>query len=815
MVIYACKFSTEESTNPQGGCSPPLSDPTIMKKKLLCGILAAILLLSAMACTGGGSDTETDTDTPDTTVTLPDSEAPTAEPTDTPTEEATEPETDPEPETEPPIEIEVPAYEDIGLADKLAGTDERVSLDYRFDTMTQALSQIKTDSNLVFTTNGEIAKDGHGITAAAGVWNAVGFRTELDRAYTAEATLYNHGASASTTSSVMLGTRVKTAGNLFIDSGIWVSVNNGNAHIYIHNVFSVSLGSDLGFDAKNGVAVRFEDSGDEIAVYVADQHLATVRIDSAANAITVVDPAGTELAACNAERVAHGDTRGYVRAMQHFADSSVARLSLSYGDVLPYAPADTVTELRDGLTYLLREKVQYKTAYPITRKDGVVLLDAKTTASLLGFDYSETDTAATLTMDGNTLTFTVDQASVSFNGNTHSFPTVVKRGGSILIAADYVARWLGYTVKAEGDSVYIAASEAKLTKEKVQEMSDLYQLYRDVIYNYDDVEADQIGVGKFEKTPYEDRQVGIAYSTWHTTSRKWGEGTWDLPLDGPYLSDDREVIYKHGILLRDAGIDFIFVDWTNNTNYDPPSMREHRADFRMIEEATDVLFEVWSTIEGAPKICIFAGPGHTGQESVNNGNHQKKVDQIWRDYVEKYPDLYYQYEGKPLLMCYGATPNQYGARPKWTDDRFTVRWVTGYVGQQSGLFDNTIHKSRAFWSWEERGTQTFTVVDNRVECVTCTAASRKQGNEGESGYIPAYGRQNGLTLKKQFQRANDLGAGMVILVSWNEWSTGEQPSVEVSKDLEPSQVHGTFYYDLLCEQIKKFKGQIPLADTAD
>ena len=49
---------------------------------------------------------------------------------------------------------------------------------------------------------------------------------------------------------------------------------------------------------------------------------------------------------------------------------------------------------------------------------------------------------------------------------------------------------------------------------------------------------------------------------------------------------------------------------------------------------------------------------------------------------------------------------------------------------------------------------------------------------------------------------------MVILVSWNEWTKGEQPSPEESKDLEPSKIHGTFYYDLLCEQIKKFKGQI-------
>ena len=56
---------------------------------------------------------------------------------------------------------------------------------------------------------------------------------------------------------------------------------------------------------------------------------------------------------------------------------------------------------------------------------------------------------------------------------------------------------------------------------------------------------------------------------------------------------------------------------------------------------------------------------------------------------------------------------------------------------------------------------------------------------------------------------------MVILISWNEWTTGEQPSPEVSKDLEPSVIHGTFYYDLLCEQIKKFKGQIALDEATE
>ena len=67
-------------------------------------------------------------------------------------------------------------------------------------------------------------------------------------------------------------------------------------------------------------------------------------------------------------------------------------------------------------------------------------------------------------------------------------------------------------------------------------MKDTEKLYKDVVYNYDDVECKQTGVGLFPKTPCEERQVGIAYSTWHTPARKWGETTWDIPQIGPYSS---------------------------------------------------------------------------------------------------------------------------------------------------------------------------------------------------------------------------------------------------------------------------------------
>ena len=775
-----------------------------MKIKSLCCILAMLMLLPLVACNHDISETPTDTDPttqPDTTL---------SEPVEESSEELT---TEPEPEPEPPLEIEVPAYEDIGLTATLSGLDGRTSLHYNF--ADYKYSKLKSDNALVFTTNKEYVVDKGGLTLTADGWNSVGFAYTLREAYTAKTFITNRGAE-SNVRSIMFGCRVTRSNHLYIDSGLWFTFSENAVYVHVKNGFTKPVGNSFDFNAKDGLEVTLQDDGTTIQCFVNGQLVAKAVVEQ--ETLAVYDANGSEIGRTpDLERIAHGDTLGYVRTMSHFADSTTKSISLETGTLIPYTPGDTITELKDGYSYLLCDKMQVKTQYPITLIDGVVLTDAKAAATLFGFGctISEDGTQAILTRDGATLTFTVGSTKVDFNGTAYNCPTTALRGGSILLSVDYLARWLGYTVTPADTSVYLTATAEALTDARKQEIADRYQLYADVIYNYDDVEIEQTGVGKYKETPYEDRLVGIAYSTWLCTKIiTWGKNTWDTPLYGNYFSDDREMIAKHAELLRDAGVDFIFIDWTNNTNYDPATMRESLSDFRMIEEATDLVFEIWSTIEGAPKICIFAGPGHAGIENVNNGNHQKKVDQIYQSYVEKYPDQYFHYEGKPLLMCYGATPNQYNTRPKWKDDRFTIRWVTGYVSQQDNLYNvKTMATRNQWWSWEERGLQPYSLVGDRVECVTCTAASRPQGSEGSSDYIPAYGRENGLTLKKQFQRANDLGAGMVILISWNEWTKGEQPSPEVSKDLEPSVVHGTFYYDLLCEQIKKFKGQIPTDAT--
>lgn len=472
-------------------------------------------------------------------------------------------------------------------------------------------------------------------------------------------------------------------------------------------------------------------------------------------------------------------------------------------------PVSGVSALMIGKDYAFRDLIMTRASVPAADESGSVYADAAAVCALLGFTVIEnTDTLVRAEREQLTVSFALRSNGITVGEDVYAFPTVIRQDGHVMICADRFAAMCGYETVAADGILYIAADRADITEERMKSMTERYQLYEDAVFSTESVECDQTGVGKYDKVDPAERMVGIAYTTWFWKGRQWGKGqTWDLPLLGKYTSYDTDVIYQHGIWLRDAGVDFVFVDWSNNTCYDPATMAASRQDFRTIEEGTDLLFEVWSQIEGAPKICFLMGPGHAGQENVDNGNHQKKVDQVYRDYVEKYPDLFFFYEGKPLIICYGATPTQYGTRPRWTDDRFTVRWMTGYVGQQTNLYNPKSMASQTYWSWEERGTQTYCVKGHEVEAVTCTAASRPQGAEGQSGYIPAYGRENGATLRRQFQRAIDLGARFAIVVSWNEWTTGEQPSLEVSKDIEPSQTYGTFYLDLLTELIKQFKGE--------
>ncbi len=781
----------------------------------------SLALLSAMLLVGcGGGNHSADTTVTDTTPTVSESEA------DTPT--ATLPETLPEPlpetqpesesetaeETRPPKDIVTfPDAELPAMSELLTGEDNSIRLD--FDFVKQKFSTLKNDSRLNFVLQGSFADSEQGYVSDSSAWRSIGLTQMLPKKpYTVEAELTVAGTNASYTHTGMVGIHCKTSGHLFIDSGLWFCFIGDTVTAAVHPAGFTCKLEGLPFKASDGIRFRAEEADGVANIYANDLHI--FRVVFGTDALTVYDSEENELGSCANDRVFTGEEGvGFFRVMAHFATATFRSMKLTVEDKIGYTPREEIFALRDGLTYGFRGLGAHMADGGVAVRDGILFVDSSMLADMLDFAHAADGETRTLTRSGVTVKLTADADSIKINDKAYDFTTTYAKDGAIMVDIKAFASMLGYDYSYEEASKthYLFADASSLTEEKKQMANERFDLYRDVVYNYDDVECDNTGIGVFDPVPYEERIVGLAYSTWHYPGIVWGQSTWGTPLNGGYYSDNREVIYRHGVMLAEAGVDFIYVDWSNNTGYDPATM-SHMMDFRTIEESTDVLFEVWSEIPNAPKICFLLGPGHSGISTVKDGKHQKKADQIFRDYVEKYPDLYFHYDGKPLVICYGATPTQYGANPTrvWQDDRYTIRWMTGYVGQQEQLFNADNLSSRFYWSWEERGTQTYAVRDGRVECVTVSPATRQQGAEGSDGYIPPAGRQNGATFKKQFQRAMNLGSGMVLLISWNEWHKGEHPSPEVSRDLEPSVEHGTFYYDLMREQIKKYKGLLPIEE---
>jgi hypothetical protein len=134
--------------------------------------------------------------------------------------------------------------------------------------------------------------------------------------------------------------------------------------------------------------------------------------------------------------------------------------------------------------------------------------------------------------------------------------------------------------------------------------------------------------------------------------------------------------------------------------------------------------------------------------------------------------------------------------------------MTGYIMQQSYLVDENKISKYGYWSWEDREEQTYSIYNGKPEAMTIVAAWRGDDGKGDPQprkAVKAQGRLKGATFKQQWQRAINVGVNVALVVSWNEWTKGEQPSMEISKDLEPSEQFGLFYLDLLKQEIKNFK----------
>ena len=119
----------------------------------------------------------------------------------------------------------------------------------------------------------------------------------------------------------------------------------------------------------------------------------------------------------------------------------------------------------------------------------------------------------------------------------------------------------------------------------------------------------------------------------------WTEGSyhWGEPEMGYFLSKDEYVIRKDMSMLADAGVDVLVMDVTNAVRY---------------WDEWDVIFPVMQKMKAegnkVPQFCFWAfnGPAITVVQDL--------YEKIYK--TEKYKDLWFYWDGKPLLL-YNGTPS--------------------------------------------------------------------------------------------------------------------------------------------------------------
>jgi len=286
----------------------------------------------------------------------------------------------------------------------------------------------------------------------------------------------------------------------------------------------------------------------------------------------------------------------------------------------------------------------------------------------------------------------------------------------------------------------------------------------------------------------------------------WGEKGpyyWGQPLYGYYDSRDPWVIRRHAALLADAGIDVVIFDTTNRKTYPEVYME---------------ICKVWSQIlkEGgrAPRLCFMV-----------NTKAGEGAEEIYTDLYKPglYPELWFQWQGKPLLICDPAKASD--AVKKFFTLR-TAHWPFSMENTHNAWYwEATYPQPYSYDTDPAKPEQVNVSVAQNLSKTTGKPVNMSSGNArgrsfhaGAQNIAPGSVNQ-GYSFTEQWQRAFELDPPFVMITGWNEWTAGkgvrpnepvafvDQFDQEFSRDIEPvTGLHGDNYYYQMVANIRRYKG---------
>ena len=406
----------------------------------------------------------------------------------------------------------------------------------------------------------------------------------------------------------------------------------------------------------------------------------------------------------------------------------------------------------------------------------------------------------------------------------------------LLAAAAYVIIDTG---KNNGDYV----SEINFANPVKQVLTEEGNSPQIMIPTYNETATDGLGrvLPGYEETggPKKGKYVGLFYSIWTATggsvttnydvskilaenpdNPKYGSKKsfhwWAEPETGYHKADDVWQIKRDMYYLSNAGIDFIYLDFTNGFIY---------------QNGFKVLLDTCLELRAQGVMTPYIVPWTIGNASY--GEVKTPLEKLYEYFYSKpeYDDLWFRWKWKPLVMVKPASDGSMTALENdFYKDYFTYRvaWSTAsYPNEEKHRWwwsDNYVVNYEYGYGWDE---------DKKVaECIGIGAAGFAKYGSGRSG------KGSVKTALDRFRETDTMGEGIVLqnafnevmiknpevkvllFSRWNEWAAQylghldfgfvDQYNREFSRDLEPMKGGYTDnYYYLLCSLVRRFKGVMP------
>lgn len=302
---------------------------------------------------------------------------------------------------------------------------------------------------------------------------------------------------------------------------------------------------------------------------------------------------------------------------------------------------------------------------------------------------------------------------------------------------------------------------------------------------------------------------------------------WGEPLFGYYASHDDYVIRKHMQMLSDAGVDALILDNTNGFTYTQNALR-----------LMSICQEMRNEGSRCPQVTFLAR-----ENVVDNEQLSAAYNTIYQTGL--FPDVWFRWEDKPLLLVYDADDPPSLNLSQKIQDFFTIRSCWGISGWP--WFEDGYKK----WLWIDLYPQGFGWDQNpfTAEETSASFGMHPTANIGRSysnGVQPPYGSaptEQGLHFTEQSNRALTMDPEFIALAGWNEWiaarweigspelpitehtflstsrHTGQSLFVdaynhEYSRDAEPVKGgHADNYYYQMAHFIRRFKGAAPIPEA--